>query len=250
MTPLRPEGPRYRAALVFVPGLWADPAQWRRAGEFLAHRGWEGFLADPGADAGDTAARTRALRRLVAELERPVVLVAQDGAGPVALQAAAHADVAAVVWAGPLWPGGGIRRAVNPWRVLAALVWGAAPPRPPGWTAELREPAWARPTEPPGPVVDLVRGRVPVAPGRAPTALVVGGDDALCDAAERAQLQRTLAADLIEVPGAARFPLAGPQWRHAASLVHRFLVQRLGEGLLEYYDEAMSERGDEEEEPG
>jgi pimeloyl-ACP methyl ester carboxylesterase len=239
-TAVHPEGPRYRAALLFLPGLWSRPDLWRGVAGFLAHRGWEGYLlADASAD-GVVA--------FAAELERAVVLIGHDGGGPVALAAAPRLRAAAVVWAAPVVPAGrAVRAAVSPWRVLAAMAFGGDVPRPAAWTRGVpRVAAWAE-RERAAPVVDLVRGRVPLEAAGVPTALLTGDDDALCGMADRAWLAGRLVADVIELPGPGRAPFAGPHWQRAAGLLHRWLVQRLGEDLLELYEEAMADREATEE---
>jgi len=240
-TAVHPEGPRYRAALLFLPGLWSGPGIWKAAASFLAHRGWEGYLLAPGP--------VGAVVAFAAALERSVVFVGHDGGGVVALQAAARVQAAAVVWAAPLVPGGrAVRSAVSPWRVLSALVLGSEVPRPDAWMRHVPPSGWAVDEEPARPVVDVVRGRVPVTPAGVPTALVFGDDDALCGDEDRTWLMRRLGADAIAAPGPGRAPFAGPQWRNATGLLHRWLVQRLGENLLELYEEAMADR-DQDEEP-
>jgi pimeloyl-ACP methyl ester carboxylesterase len=242
-TAVHPEGPRYRAALLFLPGLWSGPDIWRGVASFLAHRGWEGYLL--GRAAPDAVAA------FAGELERAVVLVGHDGGGIAALQAAPRLRAAAVVWAAPVAPAGrAVRAAISPWRVLSAMALRTDVPRPAAWARGVPGvPSWTTDREAAAPVVDLVRGRVTLEPLGVPTALIAGEDDALCGTADRSRLAERLQADVVEVPGPGRAPFAGPHWQRAAGLLHRWLVQRLGEELLELYEEAMADReaGDEAE---
>jgi len=248
ITPVHPEGPRYRAPVIFVPGLWSGPDVWRPAAGLLAHRGWEGWLTDPNAETGGIAERAAALATVADELGRAPVLVAHDAAGVVALETARRTAVAAIVWVAPFVPGGAsVRAAVNPWRVLAGLVAGMAVRRPPGWAAAAMHAAWVREREAAALVVDVVRGRTVLHPADVPTVLVVGDADARCDAGDRATLGARLAADLVVLPAAGALPLATGRWQEHAGAIHRWLVQTLGETVLELYEEAMAERdgGDE-----
>jgi pimeloyl-ACP methyl ester carboxylesterase len=249
MMPVHPEGPRYRAPLVFVPGLWTGPEIWRRAAGLFAHRGWEGWLVDLACVAGGTAARADALIRATAALEGPPVLIAQDAGGVVALEVARRMPVAAVVWVRPMLPGGqGVRAAVSPWRVLAGLLFGTPVRRPAQWMGDATVAGWALDRDAAALVVDVVRGRTSMKGAGVPTVLVAAEDDRVCPPAERTALAATLGAEVFVLPVAGRFPLATGPWQRHAGAVHRWLVTRLGETLLEFYDEAMAERdaGDEE----
>ena len=239
MTPVHPEGPRYAAPLVFVPGLWCGPKSWRGPAGALAHRGWQGWLAARGGEGG-VAARARELASAVAVLEQPPVLIGHDGGGLVALAAAQTIPVSAVVWVAPIVPGDRtLRRLVSPWHVLRALVSGAPVPRPAAW-----DPATpgSEASEAAAVVVDVVRARVrPVMP-RAPLLLLAGDADPRLHAAAHRALATALAADTCVVAGAGSSPFASPAWQEVVDRLHRWLVQRLGAGMLELYEEAMAER--------
>jgi hypothetical protein len=60
-------------------------------------------------------------------------------------------------------------------------------------------------------------------------------------------LAGTVAAEVHVLESAGHWPFAGPCWQNAVALVHRWLVQRLGEPLLELYAETMAERDAEDE---
>jgi pimeloyl-ACP methyl ester carboxylesterase len=244
ITPVHPEGPRYRAPVVFVPGLWTDPTIWRRAAGLFAHRGWECWLVDSGR--GGASTRAVALAEVAAALGRPPVVIAADAAGVVALEAARQAAMAALVWVGPVQPGGAaLRRVVSPWRVLAGLLAGRPVGRPAAWAAEAAGAEWLRDEEEAAFVVDIMRGRMRVEAPGTPTSLVAGEEDRLCGAGDRAALAAALGAETMVLPAAGHWPLAIGRWQEHAGVVHRWLVRRLGETLLELYEEAMAERDDD-----
>ncbi|HLY39085.1 MAG TPA: hypothetical protein VKU61_13665, partial [Candidatus Binatia bacterium] len=78
--------------------------------------------------------------------------------------------------------------------------------------------------------------------------VVAGGDDRLLDRRSAEAFARATGVELRVVEGVGHWLLAGPRWQDVAALVHRWLVQRLGESLLEFYAEAMADR-DAGEEP-
>ena len=63
-----------------------------------------------------------------------------------------------------------------------------------------------------------------------------------CRERPRAGLADALGAEHTEIAGAAHWPIVAPSWRPTADAVHRWLVRRLGEPLLELYGEMMAER--------
>src|SRR5437867_3185341 len=77
-------------------------------------------------------------------------------------------------------------------------------------------------------------------------ALVVAGDrDPLLPPPAAAAFARALGAEHQSLDGAGHWLLAGPTWQRSVGLVHRWIVQRLGEPLLERYAEAMADREEE-----
>jgi pimeloyl-ACP methyl ester carboxylesterase len=81
-----------------------------------------------------------------------------------------------------------------------------------------------------------------------PAALVVhGGRDPLLSAAAAARLAGELGADACELPDAGHWPLLGASWQACVRHVHTWLVRRLGEPLLELYEEAMADRDADDE---
>jgi pimeloyl-ACP methyl ester carboxylesterase len=251
------EGDRYAAALVCIPGLWAGTQVWRGFASYLAHRGWDCHLLDVRAVGPGVAARARAVADHVAGLGMPAILVGHDAGALVALVAATRSPAAALVLLAPLDPGASsLRRLVRAPRSMFALVLGrpVPPPRSDGaaaW-ADLPAPLHAAvlrdlAPEPAGAVRDVVWGRVPIVPPGAPTLLVAGAHDALLPAARADALARGACAELRVLDGAGHWLLAGPAWQSAVAVVHRWLVKRLGEPLLELHAEAMAERDEDDE---
>jgi pimeloyl-ACP methyl ester carboxylesterase len=224
---IHPEGGRYSASLVLVPGLWVAADAWRRAAGYLAHRGWESHLVDL-RGCGGVAARGAAVAAFAAELPVPPILIGHDAGALVAVEAAGQRAPAAAVLLAPLDPArvsartlglsvGGVVAVMLGRRVqLAADL---TPEDP----ALLRDLLWRRWTPP------CVH---------APTLSVVSG--------EAARRPPVLGAEQQAVAGAGRSLLAAATWQATADLVHRWLVRRLGAPLLELYPEAMAEREDEE----
>ena len=75
-----------------------------------------------------------------------------------------------------------------------------------------------------------------------PALVVAGACDPLLPPPAADALARAVGAELRMLEGADHWPLGGARWQPAVSLVHRWLVQRLGEPLLETYTEAMADR--------
>src|SRR5262249_3156686 len=109
---VHPEGARYAACQVLVPGLWAGPPVWRRFAGLLGHRGWECHLVDVRGVGGGLAARAAALADYVGALPAPAVLVGHDAGGLAALGAAARCRVTALVMLAPVAPGSPRARAL------------------------------------------------------------------------------------------------------------------------------------------
>src|SRR5439155_11196982 len=97
-------------------------------------------------------------------------------------------------------------------------------------------------------VREVVWGRVHPAAAGVPTLVVAGACDPLLPLPTADALAQSLGAELRVLEGAGHWPLAGVSWQPAVSLVHRWLVQRLGEPLLETYAEALADREPTEDE--
>jgi pimeloyl-ACP methyl ester carboxylesterase len=231
---VHPESGRYGASLVLVSGLWASPDLWRPLAGYLGHRGWESHLVDPRGQGG-VAARGAAVAAYAAALAVPPVLIGHDAGGLVALEAATRAPAAAVVLLAPIVPRTVSGRALGLrlTSVLAVLA-GRPVAGPRGETPD--DAALVR---------DVLWGALPRRAG-VPTLIVSTAEDPLLPAAARAAIT-ALAADEGRFIGPTRSPLLGPTWRTPVDVVHRWLVRRLGEPLLELYPEAMADREADEE---
>ena len=248
--PIHPEAARYGASVLYIPGLWAGTGVWRSMASLLAHRGWEGQLLELCGLKGGLAARAAAVAVHAAGLPAPPVLIGHDAGALVALGAAARGPAAAVVMLAPLVPGNRTLGVLTRrWEAVAALVRGRPIPPPRGARAVRAfgvTPAAVEASlvaEHPAVVLDVIRGRV-AAPARTghPT-LVVGGElDPLLPGPAGAAFAATIGAQWREIAEAGHWLLAGPGWQEAVGVVHRWLVQRLGEQLLDLYPEAMAER--------
>jgi pimeloyl-ACP methyl ester carboxylesterase len=250
------EGGRYAAPLVLVPGLWAGRDVWRGFSTYLAHRGWECRLVDL-RGRGGLEQRAAAVGAYVERLPAPPVIVGHDAGAVVAAAAAAEGRVAAVVLLAPLATGHAATRAtlLSLGTLLGVAL--ARPVAPPAQTvagllaglsdAERTAVAARLGADDGAALRDLVRGRLP--PRRLPVpALVVGGaDDALLSPTAAVALGRAYGAEARIVDGAGHWLLAGSRWQAAVDVIHRWIVQRLGEPLLETYAEAMADRDAEEE---
>jgi len=256
---VRAESARYTTSLLCIPGLWSAPLVWRDFAGYLAHRGWESHLLDVRAVDGGIATRAAAVAAHAAALSAPPVLIGHDVGGVVALAAAARAPAAAVVLLAPLVPGSSDARALAmrrasflplllgrpvapPTDAAAALLCGELAPSIRHAVVSSLAADHARA------VRDVVRPRIALWRVAGAPALVVAGDhDPLLSTGTAARLARAVGAHLHVVVGG-HWLLAGPAWQPCVGLVHRWLVQRLGEPLLERYAEATAER-DEDAEP-
>jgi pimeloyl-ACP methyl ester carboxylesterase len=249
IVPIHPEGPRYTAPILFLPGLWVRPDVWRNAAGFLGHRGWRGEIVDLTPVAGGIAARAQAVARHVRTLEAPPVLVGIDAGAALALAVAREVAPRALVLVSPLVAGAATTHAfVWSWRLVWSLVRGGALDRPQGPLADalyaelpegLRTPAVAEPARF---VADLARGSGERLSAACPTLVLRGDADPLVPDAEASALASALGADVEVLPGAGHWLVAEPRWQSCVRVVHRWLVRRLGETLLELYAEAMAER--------
>ena len=207
---------------------------------------------------GRRAARGAAVADYAATLAGPAILVGHDAGALVALAAAARHPPSAVVLLAPTPPGGhGVRLLVLSARSLVALLAGRPVPPPEGRAAA----GWL---DLPGPLAagvrrafgsedaqsvrDVVWGRFrPALPAGVPVLVVSGEDDRTLTPRDAATLARALGAEQRVLPGTGHWPLAGARWQDMVALVHRWVVQRLGEPLLDLYAEALAEREAEDD---
>jgi pimeloyl-ACP methyl ester carboxylesterase len=206
------------------------------------------------------ARRAAAVAEYVAALPTPAVLIGHDAGGLIALAAARGMVPPAVVLIAPLVPGSrAVRGLVLGARSLLALVLGGRVPAPTGharaaWLdlpeSGAAEIGRALAPDDAGIVREVAWGRVhPAPPGAVPVLLVAGDRDLFLPPAGARILAGGQAADLHVLENAGHWPFADSCWQSTVAIVHRWLVQRLGEPLLEIYAEMMAERdaGDETE---
>ena len=253
-TPIRPESARYAASLVCLPGLWTPPVLWQGLTTYLAHRGWEGAVLDLRRVRGGIAARAAEVAQYVTRLPGAPILIGHDAGALVALAVAARTRPAALVLLAPLVPGATAVRALGlRFGTLPALLLRLPVPAPRGAAAAplvagLPSPVrtsvlGALAPEAADVILDVARARVDPAPvGGVPALLVGGGSDPLLSPQEGAGFARTIGAEHQVVPEGTHWLLAGPGWEETVAVVHRWLVQRLGEPLLEFYPEALAAR--------
>jgi pimeloyl-ACP methyl ester carboxylesterase len=178
----------------------------------------------------------------------------------VALDASSRRPAAGLVLLAPLAPGerAAQRLIASPRRLLSLVLGGAiAPPDGPAAATWLDVPdpvraqvAQGLTREDAASVRDVAWGRIqPARPAGGPPVLVLAGDrDAFLPVDSAEALARAVGAEHRVLEGAGHWPLAGAGWQTAVAVVHRWLVQRLGAGLLELYEEAMADREDASEE--
>jgi pimeloyl-ACP methyl ester carboxylesterase len=254
--PVHPEGPRYGASLVFLPGLWASGESWRRAAGYFAHRGWEGTIVEVRDVEGGLEARVRAVRELVRDRAASTVLVGHDAGAWLALAVAREIPVRAVVLVSPLVPGAPTTRTlVWSWRLVWALLRRRriAPPRGAVADAVFGEVSGLTASllgaEDPRTVAAMLRRATIGAAGDCPALLVHGGRDPLVPPAAARRFASLAGTEVVEIEEGAHWLPLGSQWTRCVERVHRWLVHRLGEPLLELHAETMAERDQDDGEP-
>jgi pimeloyl-ACP methyl ester carboxylesterase len=189
------------------------------------------------------------------------ILVGHDAGAIIALAAAAQGPAAAVALLAPLVPGSAAGRGLaTRWGGLMALLRGGPVPPPGGRVTtlvmgDLPSAVRAVVEAQLGPddaatILDIVRGRVDPPPaGRLPALLLTGDHDPLLAPPDAAVFAGAIGAEHQILPDTGHWLLAGPRWLRTVDVLHRWLVQRLGESILELYPEAMAERDADDDEP-
>lgn len=243
------EGGKFTAPLVLVHGLWSGATLWRPFSGYLSHRGWTCFAVEveDRAERGDPAdgfERVVAdLRAAIATLEAPPVLIGHD-LGALAAQCCADVTCATVMVAPLVLPplaaaapellrdaGGLLERLLGRRLRMPGRRWKSSY----GAIGGKREAAalLRRLAERPMPLTP--------APEGAPSLVVAGGGDAVTPPDTARRLASALGAEIEIVAGGHALPV-DPGWEALVSHLHRWLVKKLGAGLLALYEEAVAER--------
>ncbi len=75
--------------------------------------------------------------------------------------------------------------------------------------------------------------------------MLAGDRDPLLSAAEAMTIGATVDGEVQRLAPAGHWLPCAPGWQQHVGAVHRWLVQRLGEPVLEFYAEAMADRDDD-----
>jgi pimeloyl-ACP methyl ester carboxylesterase len=251
VVPIRAESGRYAAPLLLIPDLWADPETWSAMSGFLGHRGWEGAILGLRGLAGGIAARAQAVAEQAARQPSPPVLIGHGVGAIVALEAARRTPPAALVLVAPVTAGSVPVRRLG-WRLatIVDLLRGGAsrPPAEAGVYGGLqsRTAAMLGPDDRDA-LLDVMRGRVG-SPAPGPPALVVAAEhDPLAPSETTHALAAAIGAEHQVVPASGHWLITDGRWQATGGVLHRWLVRRLGEELLDFYAEAMAEREAEED---
>lgn len=231
------ERAKFTAPLVLVHGLWDDPKSWRRFMGFLSHRGWRCFAVGwPRAEQRATlAARRDSLARALAELGDHPILIGHDLGGVLSLQLAERAR--AVVAIAPL-------TSASSEAVAGSGTWMQrlrGSDRTAGRGLLVHYPAGQHVE--PAALIDEVAAEStqPVRGAAAPRLVVAGDADSLAPPDSTRSLAAAAGAQIEIVPGGHALHLEDG-WETAATTVHRWLIQSLGEELLALYEEAWADR--------
>jgi pimeloyl-ACP methyl ester carboxylesterase len=238
------ESERFTAPLLLVHGLWEDVSVWRRFTGFLSHRGWRCIAVRmDGRHRTSLAELLGALRAAIASLEATPVVVGHDLGGLLVLQAAPAAR--AVVALAPIVP---LPLAEEPALAFGrsgswfARRFGSARPAPGGrWRGAYRTGSGAR--EAASLLGELQRplGTVEPVPAGIPALIMAGEKDPVVPPEAVRRLAELSAAELRLVAGGGHALPVDEGWQECVSSVHRWVVQRLGAALLEFYEEDEGE---------
>jgi pimeloyl-ACP methyl ester carboxylesterase len=238
------ESERFTSPLLLVHGLWDDPSVWRRFTGFLTHRGWHCIAVHlpnhPHRGVGESLAL---LGEAIASLDATPVVVGHDFGGLLALGARAGARaVAALAPLVPLpaadAPPAALRHAGNwlsrrfrstlsaprgPWRRSYPARFGAAEPA--RLIGALQE------------TVDEIN----FVPSAVPALVVAGENDPVVPLGTARRLAERAGADFQGIVGGGHALPVDGDWQACVSSLHRWIVQRLGASLLEFYEESEDE---------
>jgi len=234
------ENERYAATLVFLHGLWAGPEIWRPLALGFAHRGWRCAVVDARSSAADRPGFDAWCEDVAAglgSLETPAVAIGHDAGGLVALELATRGKVKASVAVAPLLDG--VKPLLDPvTRLRSRLGLGAVEPPPAGHayrhaaTPEARAILDCALALEPSVRLGSLRGKA-ISPDAAgvPSLLVAQADDAVVPRALVEITASGIEAEVMTLPGG-HWPMLEPNPDAWMSPVHRWLIRKLGPGLL------------------
>jgi pimeloyl-ACP methyl ester carboxylesterase len=239
-------GGKFTASLVLLHGLWGDARVWRPFVGFLGHRGWTATAVNLRGRAGSEPAsgieqHLSDLRQAVATLDAPPVVVGHDLGGLLALHLT---EARAIVALAPLVP---LPLSTTPLPALQRAGsmlerWRGQPLRAPrgAWRGDYVEDPSIRES------VDVVRDLTtkpwmpPALPAEVPGLVLAGGQDRVVDPDSVGKLAVAIGAELELCSAAGHAMLSDSGWEERVSLVHRWLIRKLGAPLLAFYEEAMN----------
>jgi len=248
-----PEAGRYHAPILLLPGLFQSTACWRPFTTMLAHRGWEVYalgrqphetddepVAPPDYDfAGAIATATRAAQKLGeklivfgADVGAALALAITEEARPMALALFAPAEPAHV--------GAGLA-AHTGFLEKRRRARSTGPLPPPGRIAKSAPLPTSAGAEPRALVDDLVAG-VPYTRTRElpPTIVFAASGDPLVTTEHAASFVVAPQAKLARTHVAGRW-WPTTQWQTVCDEVHRFLILTLGDRVVEFPEEILSD---------
>jgi len=237
LTIIEPESDRYRAELIFLAGLWVGSSIWRTIAAGFAHRGWRCVLLDRPDPAGAEHWPAAVAEAVRARAAKPI-LVGHDAGALLALDLAARGLVRGAIAVAPLLDG--LRPVVSPFaRTLLPLRRATSPVAPPapGSTYFAGVPAAQHELlrtclhpEPVGYLRAVARLAAPAAP-RAPTLLVAQQADEVASQLFVEICASGIKADFLRLQGG-HWPMLEARADDWITQVHRWIIKRLGHGLL------------------
>jgi pimeloyl-ACP methyl ester carboxylesterase len=241
------ESERFTAPMLLVHGLWDSADAWRRFAGFLGHRGWHCIAPHLRGRRGDEPAgrfeeHLSDLRAVIVALDARPVIIGHDLGALLALHTASAAR--AVVALSPLvplpvaaQPPAALARAGNWWQRWRGRARSAPAGR---WRGEYPAHGLLEPAA-------LLRqlGEEPFGGPRAagtPALVLAGEADRVTPLEAARALAERAGAELLVCAESGHGLPVDANWKRTVSIVHRWIIQRLGAALLELYEEEPEER--------
>ncbi len=254
-----PEKPKFRSPLVLVHGLWSGSWCWRLWATHFSNLGWEcwavNFRGRFEKKAYDVLRQLsfqdclEDLKRVVRSVPFPPVLIGHSSGGLIALKVAQEERVSALILLSSLPPG---QMEFSTSRTLKLLRLKYLPliflRRPfrleekdfrRNWLASVpegRQPDVLKRMVPESShlVTEFFSRHVQIDPERiqCPVLVVGGSEDRLVPLASLHKMTRSLGGDILEYPGHGHWMVEEEEGERIVRDIHRWVVQRLGEGIL------------------